>query len=108
MVSKFNLQQGDEMYLCSDGVVHAGVGRYLSFGWKWDDVASFLIGQQSLAAFNLCNRLLDACNDLYENTPDDDTTVIAVKIRRPQTFMFSLVLLPITSWTVRLSSISIN
>jgi len=84
LVSRFKLQEGDVMYICSDGVVHAGVGRYLSFGWKWDDVAKYLVGQQVLAAFHLCNRLLDACNDLYESTPDDDTTVVAVKIRRPQ------------------------
>lgn len=83
-VSKFKLQEGDVMYICSDGVVHAGVGRYLSFGWKWDDVAKYLIGQQALAAFHLTNRLLDACNDLYENSPDDDTTVVAVKVRRLQ------------------------
>ncbi|QOR36873.1 SpoIIE family protein phosphatase [Clostridium sp. 'deep sea'] len=83
-VSRFKLEISDVLYLCSDGVVHAGVGRYLPFGWQWEDVGKYLIGQQALASFHLCNKLLNACNELYEDMPDDDTTVVAVKIRHPQ------------------------
>ena len=83
-VSRFKLKISDVLYLCSDGVVHAGVGRYLPFGWQWEDVGKYLIGQQALASFHLCNELLYACNDLYEDMPDDDTTVVAVKVRRQQ------------------------
>lgn len=83
-LSKFKLREDDLLYVCSDGVVHAGVGTYLSFGWEWDNVAKYLLRQKASTAYSLCNKLLDACNSLYEGCPDDDTTVVAVKIRPAQ------------------------
>jgi len=83
-VCRFKLRQDDVLYVLSDGVVHAGVGKYLPFGWKWEYVAQFLERQESKAAFGLCNKLLDACSDLYDEKPDDDTTVVVIKIRPEQ------------------------
>lgn len=82
-VSEFRLRIGDELYICSDGVVHAGAGRYLAFGWKWEDVASYILRRKAGTAFESCSNLLESCYDLYDGKPDDDTTVAVVKVRQP-------------------------
>ncbi len=82
--SRFKLEENDVVYILSDGVIHAGAGKYLPFGWKWEYVALFLERQNTKTAFSLCNKLLNACSDLYDNEPDDDTTVVTIKIRPQQ------------------------
>lgn len=81
LVSRFQLEENDELYLCSDGVVHAGVGTYLSFGWEWDNVARYVSNLEESTAFEMCHKLIDVCKNLYNGRPDDDTTVVALKIR---------------------------
>jgi hypothetical protein len=39
--------------------------------------------KQSLNSQLLSRRLLDACDELYEGQPGDDTTIVTVKIRKP-------------------------
>ncbi len=77
------LEEDDIIYLCSDGVIHAGVGQTLNFGWQWEHVASYLRKNQSMNAELLSRRLLGACHELYEGMPGDDTTIVTVKIRKP-------------------------
>lgn len=90
LLSKIQLQEDDIIYLCSDGVIHAGVGQMLNFGWEWKHVAKYLEKNQKLNAEKLNKRLLSACNDLYENEPGDDTTVVTIKVRKPlQVFLFT-------------------
>lgn len=84
LVSSFQLREGDQLCLCSDGVVHAGVGSYLSFGWEWDNVAKFVKNLREVTAFETCHKLIDVCRSLYEGCPDDDTTVVALKVRPRQ------------------------
>ena len=36
------LMAGDVLALISDGIVYAGVGQALNFGWNWDNVSSWL------------------------------------------------------------------
>ena len=84
LVSRFKMQEADQLCLCSDGVVHAGVGTYLSFGWEWDNVAKFVKNLDEITAFEVCHKLIDICRSLYDGCPDDDTTVVALKIRRRQ------------------------
>lgn len=83
MVSKLKLKEDDIIYLCSDGVVHAGVGNTLNFGWQWNNVANFLEHDTQKTANKLSHRLIKTCNDLYQHLPGDDTTVVTVKIRKP-------------------------
>jgi hypothetical protein len=85
--SNFQLKEGDVLTIISDGVVHAGVGAILNLGWQWSHVADYI---RQLAASEKCSKnisqeLIDACSSLYENKPGDDTTVVAVKLRRPET-----------------------
>ncbi|MDM8533716.1 SpoIIE family protein phosphatase [Clostridiaceae bacterium HSG29] len=84
LISEIDLKVGDELTLCSDGVIHAGVGRFLNHGWEWVHVAEFLVKQRLNSAANLNRRLIESCNRLYDEKPGDDTTAVTVKIKLPQ------------------------
>jgi hypothetical protein len=82
-ITAFKLQENDLLYLCSDGVVHAGVGDFLDFGWEWPNVAGYLEKQTEAGAALQTQRVIAACNELYQESPGDDTTVITIKVRKP-------------------------
>lgn len=83
-VSQLKLDIGDSLTLCSDGVVHAGVGHLLNHGWEWHHVADFLMEQETPSAEKLNRRLIETCNKLYNELPGDDTTALTISIRRPE------------------------
>jgi hypothetical protein len=82
--SQVKLEVGDTLVLCSDGVIHAGVGVMLNHGWEWSHVAAYLEGQPQHSSEYLNRRLVDTCNKLYDESPGDDTTAVTVMIRSPQ------------------------
>ncbi|MDR3317858.1 MAG: serine/threonine-protein phosphatase [Clostridiales bacterium] len=77
------LSVGDVIVVMSDGVIHAGVGMTLNFGWQRPEVKEYLdrIFAPDKSARCIAWELASACNDLYLDKPGDDTTVAAVKIR---------------------------
>jgi len=81
--SRIPLIENDIFVAVSDGVIHAGVGKTLSFGWQRPDVIKYLEQKYSpkLTAKALATVLVESCNELYENEPGDDTTACVVKIR---------------------------
>lgn len=83
-VSEFKLEVDDEIILCSDGVIHAGVGVMLNHGWEWEHVCTFLESQPLVSADKLNRRLIETCNKLYDNKPGDDSTVVTLRIRHPE------------------------
>ncbi len=82
--SKIQLSEGDVFVMLSDGVVHAGLGLSLNFGWGREQIAEYLetIYDARFTAKTLSSLLLQKCRALYEGKPGDDATVCAVKIRR--------------------------
>jgi len=84
LVSEIKLQIGDEIIIVSDGVIHAGVGKFLNHGWEWRHVAEYIENQNLKSADKLNRRLIEVCHKLYDDMPGDDTTAIAVKIRLPE------------------------
>ncbi len=84
--SRIDLKENDTFVMFSDGVIHAGVGQHLNFGWLRENVIDFMnvIYDNSYSAKTLATLLTDKCNDLYGNHPGDDTTVCVVKIRQRQ------------------------
>lgn len=82
--SDLNMQEGDVLLFMSDGVIHAGIGMLLNFGWQRPEVMEFLNNsvQPRMTAKAIACLLAGACNDLYMDKPGDDTTVAAVRLRK--------------------------
>lgn len=81
---RFNVNINDCFILMSDGVIHAGVGQALNFGWTWNDMAKYSLEatRSTLSASRLAAILSKACDDLYMQYPGDDTTVAVARIIR--------------------------
>lgn len=90
--SKIELQCDDVFISMSDGAIFAGVGTALNYGWQRDNIIEYAESHysKSLSATGFSSLILDACNDLYQNEPGDDTTVAAIRIqkRNPINFLF--------------------
>ena len=84
--SNIQLQMGDTLCVVSDGAIHAGIGQMLNLGWSWDEVNGYL---KELNNVNRSSQLINGnfigvCNNLYNNKPGDDTTILTVKVRKPE------------------------
>lgn len=79
---RFQVQQGDALILMSDGTIHAGVGSLLNFGWLWEDIAAYAVRQygRTISAMRLAAAISQACDELYQYRPGDDTTVACMRI----------------------------
>ena len=82
--SFIQLKDGDIFILMSDGCPHAGLGTKYNFGWKRDDIISFMLPYVycGYTAKTLSTILVDECNNLYGNKPGDDTTACVIKVRK--------------------------
>ncbi len=82
--SFIQLKDGDIFILMSDGCPHAGLGTKYNFGWKRDDIISFMLPYVycGYTAKTLSTILVDECNSLYGNKPGDDTTACVIKVRK--------------------------
>lgn len=80
--SHFTVRPGDVLTLVSDGVIYAGVGQALNFGWNWDNVSAWLARttQKERSAPRLAVSLAQAVNELYMEKPGDDSTVLVLRI----------------------------
>ncbi len=86
------LQENDIFIAMSDGCPHAGIGMAYNFGWKREEIISFMEAMASggFTAKNLSTILIDECDKLYGNKPGDDATACIVKIRKrePMNILF--------------------
>jgi hypothetical protein len=83
-VTELALDEGDMVFVMSDGTIHAGIGQMLNFGWQRKDIMEHLdhnIDAHMSARAAAC-LLASACNDLYLDRPGDDTTVAAIRMRQ--------------------------
>lgn len=79
---RFHAELNDCFVLMSDGVIYAGVGKVLNFGWTWNSMADYTVNatRVTLSASRLAAMLSKACDDLYMQSPGDDTTVAVARI----------------------------
>ena len=90
--SVINLQENVLFVAMSDGCPHAGIGTAFNFGWKREDIITFIeaLAPVGYTAKTLSTMLVDECDKLYGNKPGDDATACIVKIRRrtPMNLLF--------------------
>ena len=90
--SIIKLRENDIFVAMSDGCPHAGIGMSYNFGWKREDIVSFMEGLAPVGytAKTLSTILVDECFKLYGGKPGDDATACIVRIRKrePMNILF--------------------
>ena len=91
-VTELALDEGDMVFVMSDGTIHAGIGQMLNFGWQRKDIMEHLDHNidAHMSGRPAAGLLAYACNDLYLDKPGDDTTVAAIRMR-PRTMVHIMV-----------------
>lgn len=74
------LEEGDNLFLFSDGVSQSGLGRSRSLGWGEEGVASYIqqYGRE-LSPPDLLDALLHRCLNLSGGKCEDDTTILMIQ-----------------------------
>jgi serine phosphatase RsbU (regulator of sigma subunit) len=80
--SRFCVQDEDWIVMLSDGVLDAGIGSILNFGWSWERVGDYLkqVAHHENNAEALAAKICQATLDAYCGKPGDDATVVAVRV----------------------------
>ena len=90
--SVIKLKENDVFVAMSDGCPHAGMGVVYNFGWKPEDIASFVetLVPGGYTAKTISTMLVDECFRLYGGEPGDDATscVVRVRKREPMNILF--------------------
>ncbi len=84
--SNIHLDLGDTISVVSDGAIHAGIGQMLNLGWSWDEINDYL---KNLNFINNSSQIVNGnfigvCSSLYNDKPGDDTTILTIKLRKPE------------------------
>ncbi len=82
--ASIRLEENDTFIVVSDGAIYAGLGSSLNFGWKREDIISYMqpLCGAGFTAKTLTTMLLEQCEKLYDGKAGDDTTVCTVRLRR--------------------------
>ncbi len=82
--SRISLEQDDVFIAMSDGAIYAGVGQVLNYGWQRENIIAFVEANYDYrqTAKIIASSITDECNHLYDMKPGDDTTAVAVQIRK--------------------------
>ena len=80
---RFRVEKNDCFVLMSDGVIYAGAGSILNLqGWTWEAMSEYTLKctKKTLSASRLAVMLCQACDELYEERPGDDTTIAVARV----------------------------
>ena len=80
---RFQVKKNDCFVLMSDGVIYAGAGEILNLqGWTWEAMSEYTLKctKKTMSASRLAVMLSQACEELYEEKPGDDTTVAVARV----------------------------
>ena len=74
---------GDILVLMSDGITNAGIRKLAPDGWKRDEVVAFLerLNTTEMSAPRIAAQIVNGCLTLSEESLDDDSTVLVIKLR---------------------------
>ncbi|MGF1498303.1 MAG: SpoIIE family protein phosphatase [Elainellaceae cyanobacterium] len=84
------LNRGDFLGAISDGVLYAGMGVALNFGWGWDNIAQHVEGvlrQKSHTARTIVQDVIEKTYSLYQGEIGDDATFVGVYVRKRNPLM---------------------
>lgn len=79
---RFDVKVNDCFVLMSDGVIWAGQGELMNYGWTWKEMSEYTLKctNETLSASRLAAVLSDACYELYAERPGDDTTIAVTRV----------------------------
>lgn len=84
------LERGDFLGAISDGVLYAGMGMTMNFGWGWDNIAQYVEGVlvgKSHTARTIVKDVIDHTFELYQGVVGDDATFVGLYIRQRHPLM---------------------
>ena len=89
---EFQLCEGDFIFLMSDGVVHAGIGNLLDFGWGIESIEEYLLElyNKTHEVKEIVDNLMELTETYYGFKPGDDATLVGIKIiEKPRVKIFT-------------------
>ncbi|MBI5425589.1 MAG: SpoIIE family protein phosphatase [Opitutae bacterium] len=84
------LQLGDFFGVISDGVMYAGLGTLMNFGWGRVQIADFLVRslrERPAAATTVVREVIEKTGELYGGEPGDDASLVGLLVREPSRLM---------------------
>ena len=79
------LQRGDFLGAVSDGVLYAGMGVALNFGWGWENIAQHVeevLVQKAHTARTIVQDVIGKTYSLYQGEIGDDASFVGVYVRK--------------------------
>jgi hypothetical protein len=83
-ISHGQLERGDFLAIFSDGVLYAGLGDLMDFGWGREEIANYVethLIRNNRAAENIANDVIGKTRELYHGVNGDDATFLGVYAR---------------------------
>ena len=89
-VAEGYLELGDFLGAISDGVLYAGLGETLNFGWGWETIAKHLENlfvKQAYTSRNIVHSVIKETHSLYRGKIGDDATFVGLYVRQRNPLM---------------------
>lgn len=89
-IAEGELKRGDFLGAISDGVLYAGMGATLNFGWGWENIADYIeevLIQKFHTARTIVQEVLKKTYSLYQGDVGDDATFVGVYVRKRNPLM---------------------
>lgn len=84
------IERNDFIGVVSDGILYAGLGVSLNFGWGWESVAEYLeqvFRENAAASKTIVDSVIDKAKALYSNRIGDDATFVGIYARKRNALM---------------------
>jgi len=91
-ISTFSLNPDDFIFIMSDGIVHAGLGNLMDFGWGTENILNYLkrMHRRTRDIKYMVDNLVELTDSYYGFKPGDDATLVGVKItEKPRAVIFT-------------------
>ncbi|MBD2483793.1 SpoIIE family protein phosphatase [Planktothrix sp. FACHB-1365] len=88
--SEGKLERGDFIGAISDGILYAGLGDTMNFGWGWDNIAKYMeriFISQATNSRSIIEQVMAETRSLYRDKIGDDATFVGVYVRKPNPVM---------------------